>query len=168
MACSIPPMSRTPTPIANCSMPAAKVECRMTAARATHSAISLSCSNHFPLVPHSIEVKPVALPSGRPRLATKPAPTGSVTLTNTIGTHLSQPPSRSSSIAAGPARMPQRAPALAFAAKFKSTPIRRIRSVCWSRHERPYRGALPGVIMKFSPPDVDCHAPSTGSHAHAM
>src|SRR5262249_54860814 len=31
-------------------------------------------------------VKPVALPPGRARLSTKPAPTGSTTFTNTIGT----------------------------------------------------------------------------------
>ena len=31
-------------------------------------------------------MKPVALPPGRARLSTKPAPTGSVTITNTIGT----------------------------------------------------------------------------------
>src|SRR6516165_180681 len=70
----------------NCPMPEAKVGSRMTAARVTRGAISLSSSNHFPLMPYSIEVKPVALPPGRPRLATKPPPTGSVTFTNTIGT----------------------------------------------------------------------------------
>jgi hypothetical protein len=31
-------------------------------------------------------IKPVTLPPGRPRLSTKPAPTGSATFTNTIGT----------------------------------------------------------------------------------
>ena len=37
-------------------------------------------------MPNSKIVKPVALPPGRARLATKPAPTGSTTCTNTIGT----------------------------------------------------------------------------------
>ena len=35
---------------------------------------------------NSNRVNPVALPPGRAKLATKPAPTGSVTCTNTIGT----------------------------------------------------------------------------------
>jgi hypothetical protein len=37
-------------------------------------------------MPYSNSVKPVVLPPGRARLATKPAPTGSTTFTNTIGT----------------------------------------------------------------------------------
>src|SRR5437764_11895526 len=41
---------------------------------------------HFPLMPYSKLVNPVALPPGRARLSTKPAPTGSDTSTNTIGT----------------------------------------------------------------------------------
>ena len=41
--------------------------------------------NHFALVPNSNWVKPVALPPGRARLATKPAPTGSGVCANTIG-----------------------------------------------------------------------------------
>ena len=41
-----------------------------------------------PFPAHAVfeRVKPVALPPGRAKLATKPAPTGSVTTTNTIGT----------------------------------------------------------------------------------
>jgi hypothetical protein len=35
---------------------------------------------------NSAVMKPVALPPGRATLSTKPAPTGSVTVTNTIGT----------------------------------------------------------------------------------
>ena len=58
----------------------------MTATRVTRGAISLSSSSHFPLRPNSNEMKPVALLSGRDRLLTKPAPTGSTTFTNTIGT----------------------------------------------------------------------------------
>jgi len=37
-------------------------------------------------MPYSKSVNPVALPPGCARLATKPAPTGSMTTTNTIGT----------------------------------------------------------------------------------
>ena len=48
-------------------------------------AISLSNSNHFPLVPYSPVLKPVALLPGRPKLSTNMAATGSVTATNTIG-----------------------------------------------------------------------------------
>ena len=59
---------------------------RRTAARVTPGAICLSSSSHFPLMPYSNTVKPVTLPPGRARLSTKPAPTGSATLANTIGT----------------------------------------------------------------------------------
>src|SRR5262245_7741788 len=48
-------------------------------------AISLSSSSHFPLMPYSNAVNPVALPPGCARLATNPAPTGSMTFANTIG-----------------------------------------------------------------------------------
>ena len=58
---------------------------RRTAARVVRGAISLSSSNHFALVAYSNRVKPVVLPPGRARLSTKPAPTGSTTVTNTIG-----------------------------------------------------------------------------------
>ncbi len=40
----------------------------------------------MPATPYSNKVKPVVLPPGRARLDTKPAPTGSMTITNTIGT----------------------------------------------------------------------------------
>src|SRR6516164_4510281 len=59
---------------------------RTTAARVTPGAISLSSSTHLPLKLYSNWMKPVALPPGRDRLWTKPAPTGSATLTKTIGT----------------------------------------------------------------------------------
>src|SRR6185503_2365274 len=52
----------------------------------TWGPISLSSSTHFALMPYSNDVKPVVLPPGRARLATKPAPTGSAMPTNTIGT----------------------------------------------------------------------------------
>src|SRR5262245_52541593 len=38
------------------------------------------------LMPYSNTIKPVALPPGRAMLSTKPAPTGSATCVNTIGT----------------------------------------------------------------------------------
>ena len=59
---------------------------RRTAALVTPGAISLSSSNHFPPMPYSNSIKPVALPPGRARLSTKPAPTGSANDVNTIGT----------------------------------------------------------------------------------
>src|SRR5262245_17525770 len=71
---------------ANWPIPAVKARSRRTAVRVTPGATCLSNSNHFALVPYSAEVKPVALPPGRARPSTKPAPTGSATTTNTIGT----------------------------------------------------------------------------------
>src|SRR5262245_53481808 len=70
----------------NCPIPEAIAGSRRTAARVTLGAIYFSSSSHFPLWPYSNIVKPVALPPARARLATKPAPTGSMTTTNTIGT----------------------------------------------------------------------------------
>ena len=55
-------------------------------ARFTSGAISLSISSHFPVREYSKMTKPVALPPGRDKLATKPEPIGSTTPTNTIGT----------------------------------------------------------------------------------
>src|SRR5262249_31796016 len=52
----------------------------------TPAAVCLASSTHFALVAYSNRMKPVALPPGRARLLTKPAPTGSGTCTNTIGT----------------------------------------------------------------------------------
>ena len=59
---------------------------RRTATRVTPGAICLSSSSHFPPMLYSKFMKPVALPPGRARLSTKPAPTGSATTGNTIGT----------------------------------------------------------------------------------
>src|SRR5262249_24316515 len=70
---------------ANWPIPAASAGSRRTAARVMWGAISLSSSSHFPLMPYSKAVNPVALPPGCARLATNPAPTGSMTLANTIG-----------------------------------------------------------------------------------
>jgi hypothetical protein len=58
----------------------------MTATRVTRGAISLSSSSNFPLVLNSYPVNPVALPPGRDKLWTNPLPTGSIVVTNTIGT----------------------------------------------------------------------------------
>src|SRR5258705_7748745 len=41
---------------------------------------------HFAPTPYSSAIKPVALPPGRAKLSTKPAPTGSGVCVNTIGT----------------------------------------------------------------------------------
>ena len=67
-------------------MPAVMAGSRRTAARVTPGAISLSSSSHFALKLYSNIMNPVALPPGRAKLSTKPEPTGSGTITNTIGT----------------------------------------------------------------------------------
>src|SRR5215472_2476331 len=67
-------------------LPETCLESRNTATRVRPGAISLSNSNHFPLMPYSVKLNPVALPPGRARLSTKPPPTGSATFTNAIGT----------------------------------------------------------------------------------
>src|SRR5215510_1873942 len=59
---------------------------RTTATRVTVGANSLRTSSRFATVAYSNGVNPVALPPGRARLFTKPAPTGSGTYTNTMGT----------------------------------------------------------------------------------
>src|SRR5262249_21520386 len=51
----------------------------------TRGAISLSSSTHLPPSEGSLVAKPVALPPGRDRLATKPLPTGSATVAKTRG-----------------------------------------------------------------------------------
>ena len=71
---------------ANCPIPAGALGSRMTAARVTPGAICLSSSSHLPLRLYSNCIKPVVLPPGRARLATKPLPTGSSVIENTIGT----------------------------------------------------------------------------------
>src|SRR5262252_1978719 len=55
------------------------------AARATRGATSLSSCSHLPAIVGSILVKPVTLPPGREKLATKPLPTGSETAAKTMG-----------------------------------------------------------------------------------
>ena len=70
---------------ANCPIPEASVS-RSTATRITRGAISLSSSSHFALIVYSNKEKPVALPPGCAKVATNPEPTGSTTLTKTIGT----------------------------------------------------------------------------------
>src|SRR5262249_40495339 len=59
---------------------------RRIAIRVTSGPICLSSSSHFPPMAYSNEVKPVAFPPGGARLSMKPAPTGSATIANTIGT----------------------------------------------------------------------------------
>ena len=66
--------------------PAVNAGSRRTAARVTPGAICLSSSSHFPPMLYSNEAKPVILPPGRAKLATKPPLTGSTTVTSTIGT----------------------------------------------------------------------------------
>src|SRR4030095_13503068 len=55
------------------------------ATRATGGAISLSISIHLPAIVGSIFMKPVTLPPGCGKLATKPLPIGSDTAAKTIG-----------------------------------------------------------------------------------
>ena len=64
---------------ANCRSQAVWQASRRTAARVTPGATSLSSSSHFAADAVFERVKPVALPPGRARLSTKPAPTGSGT-----------------------------------------------------------------------------------------
>ena len=54
-------------------------------ARARRGAISLSIASHFPAMPASYCNTPVRFLPGRAKLATKPEPIGSETLTKTIG-----------------------------------------------------------------------------------
>ena len=55
------------------------------ATRVTRGAISLSSSSHLPAIVGSIRMKPVTLPPGRGKLATKPLPTGSATIAKMMG-----------------------------------------------------------------------------------
>src|SRR4029077_13174858 len=71
---------------ANPPEPAGTEGSRMTATRFTPGAISLSSSSRLPLMLNSYEANPVALVPGRDRLSTQPPPTGSIVVTNTIGT----------------------------------------------------------------------------------
>src|SRR5262249_6823142 len=66
--------------------PAGAVGFCRNATRFTPGAISFRSSSHLAPMPYSYSMKPVALPAGRARGSTKPAPTGSATCTNTIGT----------------------------------------------------------------------------------
>src|SRR6516164_9548046 len=70
---------------ANWPIPYANVGSRRTAACVTLGAISLRSSNHFPHKLYSNIIKPVALAPGCDKLSTRPDPTGSTTMTNTIG-----------------------------------------------------------------------------------
>src|SRR3954451_14401824 len=70
----------------NSPMPADTAGSPMTATRVTPGGVRLSSSSRFAPIPNSAVVKPVALPPGRARLSTKPAPTGSGVCTNTMAT----------------------------------------------------------------------------------
>lgn len=70
----------------NSAVPAGLAGSRRTMARVTCGATCLRSSSHLPLILYSKFIKPVVLPPGRARLSTKPAPTGSETRMNTIGT----------------------------------------------------------------------------------
>src|SRR5262245_46170695 len=70
----------------NWPVPPVRTGSRRIATRVTPGAICLISSSHFALTLYSKLINPVALPPGRARLSTKPAPTGSGTCTNTIGT----------------------------------------------------------------------------------
>src|SRR5262245_3765159 len=83
---STPSAGPTEATAANCPAPDRIAGSRTTAARVTPVATCLSSSSHFPLVPYSNARKPVMLPPGRAMLSTKPRPTGSATIVNTIGT----------------------------------------------------------------------------------
>ena len=69
----------------NWPVPAASAASRKTPTLVNPGAICFSSSSHFAAIPYSNRMKPVALPPGRARLSTKPAPTGSATPANTIG-----------------------------------------------------------------------------------
>jgi len=58
----------------------------MTATRVTPGTMFLSNASHLPLMLNSYAANPVALEPGRDRLSTQPPPTGSIVVTNTIGT----------------------------------------------------------------------------------
>src|SRR6516225_8826049 len=87
---SRPSTGTTSTPIedatdwitANWPMPEVVEGSRMTAACVVLGADCLISSSHFPLKLYSNCIKPVALPPGRERRWTKPAPTGSTIATN--------------------------------------------------------------------------------------
>jgi hypothetical protein len=65
--------------------PADMAGSRKTATRVTPGATCFNSSDHFPAIPYSNMEKPVAFPPGRAKLSTYPAPTGSVSITNTTG-----------------------------------------------------------------------------------
>ena len=71
---------------ANWPIPEGTSASRRTAARVTPGAICFRTSSHFPLKLYSNCMNPVALRPGRDRVSTNPLPTGSATLTKTIGT----------------------------------------------------------------------------------
>src|SRR5262249_10802544 len=83
---STPNDGATPWIAANWPIPTGVRESRRTATRLTCGATCLSSSSHLTLRPYSYAENPVVLPPGRAKLATRPAPTGSISPANTIGT----------------------------------------------------------------------------------
>jgi hypothetical protein len=77
--------------------------------RVTPGAICLSNSGHFVEMPYSKLVKPVELPPGRVRPATRSPPTGSVIPANTIGTVPVARCNDRTAVAPPPGRRPARA-----------------------------------------------------------
>src|SRR5436853_507254 len=59
--------------------------CRRIATLLTSGAISFSNPSHLPPIPSSKLVNPVTLPPGLAKLSTKPLPTGSAIIGDTIG-----------------------------------------------------------------------------------
>src|SRR6266540_1395082 len=68
---------------------------------------SLSSSSHLPAIEASRLTRPVALPPGRDRLATKPWPTGSTMFVNTIGVVPGPAKLKLDILALRPAELPQ-------------------------------------------------------------
>ena len=83
---STPNEDATPWIAASWPIPTGVRESRRTATWVRRGATCLSSSSHLALKPYSNPANPVVLPPGRAKLATKPAPTGSITPANTIGT----------------------------------------------------------------------------------
>src|SRR5215831_4809328 len=133
--------------------PAGSVGSRRTATRVTPGAMSRISSSHFPLMPYSIDVKPVALPPGCARLSTKPAPTGSRVSANTIGTVRV-------SLSNGPATAPPLARMTSGASASSSAAYWRMRSASPAPQRASMR-TLPGTVQPA------CRSPCTNAPMRA-
>jgi hypothetical protein len=171
---------------ANWPVPAVIVGSRRTATRVTPGATSLSSWSHLPAKLYSNMRKPVALPPGCARLSTKPAPTGSGTIANTIGTE--RVASSNAATLSGPiARMTSGKGLINSAACLRMrsaspAPHRRsnrtlrpsLQPNCWSPWKNPARLACPSKspsAMPESTPmrrmDSPCCACATSDHTAA-